>query len=307
MFLADTVLMIRPLHFGFNEEAFLTNKFQQRITDLTDQQVQQKALQEFDDFVKLLRGAGIHVEIFEDTDMHFTPDAIFPNNWFSTHSSGHLVTYPMAHQNRQLERRSDIINKLIKKYGYSKHEALEHYEESGQSLEGTGSLIFDHENKIVYAAISPRTQIELVHEIANLLSYEAITFKAMGGSNELIYHTNVMLCIGHSYAIVGADTIVSEDRKSVLDALQSSGKTLLTLTNEQVYQSFAGNMLQLQNDKGKTILILSDSAMNSLSENQLDFINQNNDQTLVATIPTIEKVGGGSARCMLAEIFYPHT
>lgn len=305
MVLANTVLMIRPLHFGFNEEAFLTNKFQQRITDLTNQQIQQKALQEFDDFVKLLKESRVNVEIFEDTDKHFTPDAIFPNNWLSTHRTGQLITYPMAHQNRQLERRIDIVNELTEKYGYSKHKSLEHHEESGKALEGTGSLIFDHENKLVYAAISPRTQIELVQEIAELLSYQAVTFTAMGGSNELIYHTNVMLCIGHSYAIIGEDTIVIEDRERVLNALTSSGKKLLTLANDQVYQSFTGNMLQLQNDNGETVLTMSDSAHKSLSSSQLNFINSHNDKIVVAKIPTIEKVGGGSARCMLAEIFTP--
>ena len=305
MVLANTVLMIRPLHFGFNEEAFLTNKFQQRITDLTNHQIQQKALQEFDDFVKLLKESRVNVEIFEDTDKHFTPDAIFPNNWLSTHRTGQLITYPMAHQNRQLERRIDIVNELTEKYGYSKHKSLEHHEESGKALEGTGSLIFDHENKLVYAAISPRTQIELVQEIAELLSYQAVTFTAIGGSNELIYHTNVMLCIGHSYAIIGEDTIVIEDRERVLNALTSSGKKLLTLTNDQVYKSFTGNMLQLQNDNGETVLTMSDSAHKSLSSSQLNFINSHNDKIVVAKIPTIEKVGGGSARCMLAEIFTP--
>ncbi|MDX2359701.1 MAG: arginine deiminase-related protein [Crocinitomicaceae bacterium] len=299
-----TLLMIEPTNFGFNEEAFLTNSFQVRPDSDELGTVQEIVAQEFLDFVEQLRAAGVNVLVYSDREKSQTPDSIFPNNWISTHQTGELITYPMAVPNRRGERRNDIITDLIAQHNYKRIDFSD-YEtlSSPQFLEGTGSMLFDHIGKTVYGAISPRTDLSLLQKLGDTLGYSVVPFTSYGKSGELIYHTNVMLCIGDTYACVGVDTIADSDKSKVIDALKESGKEIIELSNDQVYNHFAGNMLQVENNHGESILVMSSSAYNSLTNEQLTQLKAHNDHLLPAEIPTIERIGGGSARCMLAEIF----
>jgi len=300
----NTLLMVEPTRFGFNEEAFETNSFQNRPDITEHKEIQESALTEFNAFVEQLKNYGVNVLLFRDRVDSTTPDSIFPNNWFSTHASGDLITYPMAVSNRRKERRTDIMEKLIKRNGYFCTD-FSHHEWSSVYLEGTGSMIFDHARSCVYAALSPRTHETILNEVAEKLNYEPIVFKAYGKTGELIYHTNVMMCIGRSFIAIGLDTIDKEDLPHVNEALRNSRKDIIPLSNDQVYNHFAGNMLQVENQKGESILVLSETAHASLSEDQLSRFRMHNKYILPVSIPTIERIGGGSARCMLAEVFLP--
>lgn len=303
---ADTVLMIAPIRFAFNQESAITNSFQSEDLNRSAEAIQRDARSEYDKLLNKLKQHGIDVIEFIDTEEPATPDSIFPNNWFSTHTNGKLVTYPMAAENRRKERRQDIIDRLKSNYSYhlldfSIHES----EPDPKFLEGTGSMVIDHENKVIYAARSVRTDDELLLKFAESVGMEAVIFDAFGKSGESIYHTNVMLCIGNGFAVVGADTIAEYDRHRVLSSLDSSGKDIIELNNEQVYDHFAGNMLQLSNKEKKKVLVMSERAYQSLNDTQLERLNYHNDKIVSAPIPTIEYIGGGSVRCMLAEIFIP--
>ncbi len=300
------VLMIRPTNFGFNEEAFLSNSFQNKPTEKEEGSIQSLALQEFDAFVDQLKSVGVDVIEFEDVPNSQSPDSIFPNNWISTHENGLLFTYPMTVSNRRKERRQDIIDFLIAQNGYRSIDlSLSENHQPPQFLEGTGSMIFDHHAKRIYAAISPRTDEMLLHLFAKQLGYSVVSFTAYGKAQEKIYHTNVMLCIGDTFAVLGADTIDEQHRKMVIESLENDGKEIIYLSNDQVYNHFAGNMLQLQNTNGEHVLVMSDSAFNALTEEQLGLIKKHNEHILHVSIPTIERIGGGSARCMIAEVFSP--
>ena len=299
---AHSVLMIQPTRFAFNEQAFQTNSFQHRSKE-NAQALQEKAELEFILFVDQLNDHGIDVYHYLDLANSTTPDSIFPNNWFSTHCEGWLCLYPMAVPNRRGERRSDIIEDLIE-MGYDLKDFSEN-ESAGHFLEGTGSLIFDHDNKVVYAALSPRTEKELFEKVAQELGYRPISFKAYGKDGEAIYHTNVMMCIGQEFITIGLDTIDPQDRSRVEEELEKSGKAIIPLSNTQVYEHFAGTMLQVQNRLGERILVLSLKAYDSLNEQQHDLLSERTDAFLPISIPTIEYIGGGSVRCMMAEIFLP--
>ena len=300
---AQKILMISPTRFGFNEEAFLTNTFQNRPTQHQNL-IQAQAKNEFDEFVKALRMLNVEVLVYEDLENSETPDSIFPNNWFSTHQNSKLFTYPMAVSNRRRERRTDIINDLKEKYQY-KHIDLSSFESNTPPifLEGTGSLILDHANKKAYAALSPRTNETVLEQFAQELNYTPITFTALGKSREPIYHTNVMMCIGDNYAIIGLDTIIENDRDRILDSLKSTGKEIIEFSNDLIYNHFGGNMLQIRNNQNETILVMSQKAYSQLTEDQIKQLERLNDHLLPIEIPTIESVGGGSVRCMLAELF----
>lgn len=302
--LANTVLLIEPTQFAFNEEASITNSFQEKPSLSLYKDLQQKAHSEFQNLVKKLNDVNVNTLVYKDIVDSQTPDSIFPNNWFSTHESGKIVIYPMAVSNRRAERRKDIIEDLIRKYCYQIEDlTLNEHQNPPRFLEGTGSMVFDHANKIVFAAISPRTNKDLLDEVGLRLGYQTCAFKAFGKEQELIYHTNVMMCIGETFAAVGDRTIDKEERDMVVRRLAEKGKELILLTNEQVYSSFAGNMLQITNRENQTILVLSKSAFDSLNSDQSRALKKHNDHILCAEIPTIEKIGGGSVRCMLAEIF----
>ncbi len=297
----NTLLMVIPNSFEFNKEAFLSNKFQTKPN--RDKTIVQKQVEaEFKLAVNTLRENGIEIILHENSKDKQLPDAIFPNNWISTHQSGELLTYPMAVTNRRKERNTALITKLCNERNY-KHIDLSGFEKEGLFLEGTGSIVFDHINKKAYACESPRTSNKLFQKVVAKLGYSPIVFKAYGKKNELIYHTNVMLSIGETFVAIGIDTIDENDRRRVLSSFNDSNKKIIELFNDQVYSSFAGNMLQVENKKTEKILVLSNSAYNSLTRKQLTDLKKFNKHLCILNIPTIEKVGGGSARCMLAEIF----
>ena len=304
--LASTVVMIRPAHFGFNPETEGSNTFQRRIAELSRGEVQEMALHEFDRFVAALKWAGVEVLVFDDSEVPETPDAIFPNNWFATHPNGPLLTFPLESPTRRGERRDDILEMLQKDYGYTLDRALEAGEGEEHFLEGTGSLVLDHQNKIAYAALSSRTHEASLQRYAKLSGYQPVAFSATGSQGEPIYHTNVILCLGPDFALIGADTIDKADKKRVLDRLKKTGKTVLKLTNEQVYRHFAGNMLCLASKSGQRLLVMSKAANLSLTAAQRKTIEEDFGCRIVSSaIPTIELLGGGSARCMIAEVFTP--
>lgn len=302
--LTETLLMIRPSNFGFNNETFLSNSFQNKPDENEAVLIQNKALLEFDGFVDKLRSLDVEIIVFDDFPNSQSPDSIFPNNWISTHSSGKLFTFPMMVENRRKERRDDIVDHLINLnyYNHVDFSFSEKYNEP-EILEGTGSMIFDHLSKKIYAAISPRTNLTLLKKFADEIGYSIVSFTAYGKQNELIYHTNVMLTIGEGFAVIGSDTIDKNEVDLVKKSLINDKKELIELTNDQVYNHFAGNMLQIINRKGEKIIVMSESAFESLDEFQKTQLNKYNDHILHVEIPTIERIGGGSARCMLAEIF----
>ncbi|GAB5417069.1 MAG: arginine deiminase-related protein [Crocinitomicaceae bacterium] len=294
--------MAEPLHFGFNDEAAISNSFQNQ-SKLPAHELREKAMQEFNNAVDLLRSFGVEISIIQGDENVVVPDAVFPNNWISTHETGQLILYPMAVSNRRAERRMDIVEGLVQREGYEIID-LSHHERQNppEFLEGTGSLIFDHDAKLVYAAISPRTHQSLVERVASLIGYKAVCFKAFGIAGELIYHTNVMMCVGETFVIIGNKTVDSQDWPRLKQAIVNSGKALIRLSNDQVYHHFAGNMLLVANTKNERLLVLSASARKSLTQEQEAQLLHHNDHLVTLEIPTIEFVGGGSARCMLAEV-----
>ena len=300
--ICNTVLMVEPVHFGFNGETAASNSFQTKTKEDAES-IQEKALGEFNAFAGLLESHGIEVLRFRDSNPVKTPDSIFPNNWFNTDRNGLLLTFPMAAENRRAERNEEIIRALQQKFRYRIDRYLTNYEISGHFLEGTGSLVIDHHNELAFAALSPRTDPHVLEMYCRKSGNEAVTFEAFGPAGELIYHTNVMLCIADGFALVGLDTIAENDRQRIAGKLTSLGKELILLSNEQVYSHFAGNALQLQNKQGQKFLVMSQQARNALTEPQIRQIEKYDNLILAPQLDTIETVGGGSARCMLAEIF----
>lgn len=296
---ANKILMVRPANFGFNAETAANNYFQQ-ATDQTN--VNAQALEEFDNYVKLLRDNGIEVIVIQDTLEPHTPDSIFPNNWFSTHASGELVLYPMFAPNRREERKPAVLEYLKNEYKPAKIIDFTHYENKNEFLEGTGSLIIDHKNKTVYACRSQRTSEKVLVDFSEKMGMKYVLFDAVDGNGQLIYHTNVMLTIGDKIAVVCLSAIKNKSEKDTLvSSLQSAGKEIVDISHEQV-NHFAGNMLEVHNADGKSFLIMSQSAKKSLTREQIRQIEQY-DTILAPNLTIIETNGGGSARCMLAEIF----
>lgn len=300
--------MIRPASFGFNEETAGSNAFQKNLPQ-SSSEVSGKAVKEFDGFVKNLRAAGVNVIVIEDTKNPPKPDAVFPNNWFSTHILDNnerlIVTYPMQSHLRRQEVREDVINDLNNEYGYS-HIRLEQSSstEDETFLEGTGSIVFDHDLKRAYAALSPRTDSELLGSLCGRIGYEPIVFSATDKTGQQVYHTNVILTIGKSFAVICTDMIRDENEKvNVIKKLSEGGREIIFIDEKQV-NNFAGNMIQLSNKNGKKVLVMSKTALESLEEDQKEKLQKHNDNIVTADISTIETIGGGSARCMIAEIFH---
>lgn len=293
--------MVRPARFGYNEETAASNHFQSK-EGKDDKDVHTKALAEFDAFVKTLKDNNINVLVFDDTEKPHTPDAIFPNNWLSTHENKTLITYAMESPIRRLELREDILRKLEALYDYKKEYNFQHYVEEGLALEGTGSMILDRENRIVYACLSSRTSIELLAKFGVLMNFQPVYFYATDENDLPIYHTNVMMALGEELAIICLDAIADEDeRKQVVKKLNATNKTIVELSLQQVSQ-FAGNMLEVRSNDMSRFLIMSTTAKNALTTEQIDLIEKSS-QILAIDIPVIEKYGGGSVRCMLAEVF----
>ncbi len=295
----STILMVRPAKFAFNTETATNNQFQKA----TDQaQVNEKAIEEFDRYVELLRRNGIEVIVVQDTAEPHTPDSIFPNNWFSTHATGELVLYPMFAPNRRQERKEAVLDYLRNDYKPKKTIDLTHYEEKGLFLEGTGSMIIDHNKKVVYACRSPRTDETVFNDFCHQMQMQPLLFSSKDSQGQPIYHTNVMLAIGEKMAVICSESITDkQEKESVLSSLKNAGKEIVDISQEQV-KEFAGNMLEVQNKRKKTFLIMSARAKKSLTNAQISQI-EKYDTILAPDLAIIETNGGGSARCMLAEIF----
>lgn len=304
----NSILMIRPAAFRMNEQTAVNNYYQKVIDGLLPATVNARAQQEFDAFVEKLRGVGVNVIVVEDTLNPDTPDSIFPNNWISFHESGDVILYPMFAENRRLERREDIVDTL-EEQGFLVTEYMDYTsaEEDNIFLEGTGSLLLDRANQKAYCALSPRADEELFIEFCEDFDYAPIIFEAyqtVNGERKLIYHTNVMMCLGETFVVICADAIDDKkERKMVLDNLKTDGKEIILITEEQV-NNFAGNMLEVRGDKDKRYLVLSKAAHESLTDKQVETL-QKHAEILSSNLDTIEACGGGSARCMMAEIFLP--
>jgi hypothetical protein len=297
------ILMVRPANFGFNEETAANNAFQVKNTSLTVQQIKAKAVEEFDNFVAILRGRAINVIVAEDMPKPVKTDAVFPNNWLTMHGDGTLFLFPMYSPNRRLERAENVMQLLMNQYVIHKKIHLEYYEAVGQYLEGTGSMILDRQNEIVYACLSPRTDLRLLDEYCDLLHYKRVAFKAVDDKGQEIYHTNVMMALGETFVVICWDTIENEaDKMNLLKHFELTKKEIIEISLAQMKQ-FAGNMLQVRNDFDETFLVMSKQAYESLNPAQIAHI-QRHTQILFADIKTIETYGGGSARCMMAEIFF---
>jgi len=295
----DTVLMVRPAAFGYNEETAVNNAFQQKGTG-TD--IQAEARRESDAYIGLLESSGINVVAAEDTAEPHTPDSVFPNNWFSTHDDGTLVLYPMFAENRRLERKPAVLEAIKANFDVKRIVDLTHYEEEGKFLEGTGSMVLDRAGRIVYACRSPRTNEEVLRDFCESLGYSPLMFDASDAGGRQIYHTNVMMHIGSDTAVVCMESIGdAEERARVRSSLEESGRTIVEITHGQM-EHFAGNMLELRSSRGEACLVMSKTARSALSEDQLSVLGSGR-RLITPDLDCIEMNGGGSARCMLAELF----
>lgn len=297
------ILMVRPAHFGFNEETADSNAFQTRDERLTPSEIRQRARGEFDQFVERLRQAGIHVLVAEDSEQPIKPDAVFPNNWVTFHQEGFLITYPMYAPTRRLERREEVVQVVLQAgFPLKKRLHLENNEAVGRYLEGTGSMIFDHLHCVAYACLSPRTDEHLFREVCTVLQYEPVVFHAVDARGQEIYHTNVLMALGETFVVICLDTVRDARERALLEEkFRATGKEILTITLEQM-QAFAGNMLQVRNGAGQTFLVMSEQAFRSLTAEQVQALEKHT-QLLHSPLYTIETYGGGSARCMMAEVF----
>jgi hypothetical protein len=300
-FFANTVMMVRPAAFGFNLETAASNSFQHEI-NVSREQILELAIDEFDRVVNQLRANDIHVHVVEDTLVPTKPDAIFPNNWISFHSDGALILYPMEALNRRCERRLEVVLELQQKFNFEKILDLSHFESQNLFLEGTGSVVFEHEHKVAFAALSSRTSEVVFQELCKQIQYSPFTFAAFDESSQPIYHTNVVMCMGHDFVVVCLECLADQQSRELFrNEMNRLGKRVLEISVLQMNR-FAGNMLLLRNDQNEKKLILSETAYQSLNNEQLDFLNER--ASLVRlNIPIIETIGGGSARCMLAEVF----
>lgn len=298
----NAVLMIRPYRFYPNPETAADNAFQKAVAAGELPAVSAEAQAEFDRAVETLRGAGVTVHVVEDTATPEKPDAVFPNNWFSTHHDGRLVLYPMYSAARRRERRQDVVDELRKHYRITDVLDYSECETRSQSLEGTGSLVLDHVNKIAYASLSHRTDAEVLQRFGDDFGYEPVKFRSESAPGRPIYHTNVMMCVGTDFALVGMETIPDEaERDGVQNLLESFGKEVIELTRAQIGE-FAGNAIELHNNRGK-LLVLSARAAAALTPPQRAKI-ESYAELVPLTLPTIE-LAGGSARCMIATIHLP--
>lgn len=302
----SNLIMVRPKHFNFNKETAENNHFQKEEKNITEIEIRDKAIKEFNSFSKLLTKKGIEVKIFNDRDDIITTDSVFPNNWISFHENGDVFLYPMYSKNRRKERRSDIVKELIN-MGYHVKSTIDltHFEKENKFLEGTGSMVLDRENKICYAAVSERTHHNLLIEFCSKTEFELVSFKSyqsVGNERKEIYHTNVIMCIADKYAIICLESVDNKkEKEKIIKKLKDTNKKIIKISEDQC-SKFAGNMLQVENVKNEKFLIMSESAFNSLDDKQLATINEFN-EIIYSDLKTIEKLGGGSARCMIAENF----
>lgn len=304
----NSILMIRPVAFRMNEQTTVNNYLQKKPSGLSNDEVNSRAQKEFDTFVTKLRKVGVNVTVIEDTLEPSTPDSIFPNNWISFHESGDVVLYPMFAENRRPERREDILD-VLEDDGFVIKEIMDYTqaEDDGIFLEGTGSLLLDRENGKAYCALSPRAEEELMIEFCEDFEFTPVIFEAfqtVNGKRELIYHTNVMMTLGDTFAVICADCIDDKkERKMVLDSLRGDDKEIILITEEQL-NNFAGNMLEVKGKNDERFLVMSEAAYKSLTKKQISQL-EAHVEIIHSSLDTIEACGGGSARCMMAEIFLP--
>jgi hypothetical protein len=304
----NTILMIRPFNFRMNEQTAVNNYYQKRIENIFPASVNAKAQKEFDTYVEKLRNFGINVIVVSDTNEFDTPDALFPNNWISFHKEGTVALYPMFAENRRLERREDVLVQLEEK-GFLIDNLVDYTsaEEEGFFLEGTGSMVLDRVNNKAYCALSPRADEELFIEFCEDFEYTPVIFNAnqtVNNKRERIYHTNVMMCVAETFVVICLSSVDDKtERKNLLKHFKEDGKKVIDITEEQV-NNFAGNMLQVRGKEDERFLIMSDAALNSLTQSQKAQIT-NHCRIISSSLETIEICGGGSARCMMAEVFLP--
>ncbi len=293
--------MIRPKHFGFNPETADNNTFQSDEGDLSIEEIARLAVLEFDQLVSILRDKGVVVDVIDDSDSPVKPDAVFPNNWISMHEDDVIITYPMYSALRRNERRDEVIDAITNKYHMARRYSFEQFEEKGEFLEGTGSMVLDREHKIVYACISERTDIRMIDKFCVLRGFTQVTFTAES-DNVVIYHTNVMMALGRDYVVICLDCVPdATERKDLVDSFTRSGKKIIEISKKQM-DAYAGNMLQLQTRSEKPILVMSEQAYRSLRNTQIKALERFN-QIVHSPIEIIENYGGGSVRCMIAENF----
>lgn len=299
--LASTILMVRPAAFGFNTETAANNYFQSN-PGIGEDEIQKKALEEFDGMVQTLGSHGIHVLVIEDNKEPVKPDAIFPNNWLSTSPDGTVTVFPMYAPNRRKEKRDDILHQLTEKFIIKDLQDWSEYEVEGRFLEGTGSMIIDYENKMIYACMSERTSVSLLEKFAGTNGFQAIAFLATDKNGMPVYHTNVMMALGEDFCVLCEEAIDEEwELIAVRQLLESTNHTIIAITREQMH-CFAGNMLQVKNNKDEKFLIMSQTAFVCLRKEQKEMLEAYSTLLPVA-VPTIEEVEGGSVRCMMAEVF----
>lgn len=304
----NTIVMVRPANFRMNEQTAVNNYYQKELSGMLPASVNAKAQEEFDAFVEKLRAVGVTVVVVEDTKEPNTPDALFPNNWISFHENGDVAIYPMFAENRRFERREDVLE-ILEEKGFVIENVVDYSEAEEEEifLEGTGSMILDRHNRKAYCALSPRADEELFIEFCEDFEYTPVIFTAnqtVEGRREAIYHTNVMMCVAENFAVVCLDSIDDKkEKKNVLKHLKLDGKEVIAISEQQVTQ-FAGNMLQVKGTSDERYLIMSSSAFNSLNPNQIKAI-EKHCKILHSSLETIETCGGGSARCMMAEVFLP--
>lgn len=304
----NSILMIRPVAFRMNEQTAVNNYYQKVLDGLSPATVNEKAQEEFDSFVEKLRSVGVDVTVVNDTSDPDTPDSIFPNNWVSFHQNAEVVLYPMFAENRRAERREDILD-ILEDKGFE-IKSINDYTDAEKDaffLEGTGSLLLDRKNQKAYCALSPRADEELFIEFCEDYDLAPVIFEAfqtVNGERKLIYHTNVIMTLGETFAVICADCIDDKkERKMVLDNLKEDGKEVILITEDQV-NNFAGNMLEVKGTDDKRYLVMSNSAFQSLTKKQITQL-EKHAEILSSSLDTIEACGGGSARCMMAEIFLP--
>ena len=302
MALASTILMIRPAAFGANEETATTNFFQSKTIESSSRFIQQSALAEFDNMVDVLRKNEINVFVIDDTPTPVKPSAVFPNNWLATSPEGIISVFPMYAPNRRPEKREDILKLLAEKFVVNGVQDWSEFEVEGKFLEGTGSMVIDHENKVIYTCYSPRTDISVLEKFANANKYRAIIFLATDKNGQPAYHTNVVMTLGENFAVLCEEAIEEEwELIAIRQLLDSSGHDVIRITKDQMH-SFAGNMLQVKNAKGEKFLVMSQTAFDSLYDDQKEELSSRS-KLLPIPIPVIEQIEGGSVRCMMAEIF----
>lgn len=299
----SNILMVRPANFGFNEQTAGNNAFQSKDKSVSQAEISRLAQAEFDNFVAILRGRAVNVLVYDEPTSPVKPDTVFPNNWVTMHEGGTMVLYPMYAPVRRLERDEAAMQLIENQYVVNKKIHLEHYEGVEKYLEGTGSMIFDRTHELAFACLSPRTDLGLLDEFCDMMHFKRVAFHAVDGNGQDIYHTNVMMALGETFVVICLDTVVDEAEKlNLIKHFELTKKEIIEISMEQILK-FAGNMLQVRNDFGETFLVMSKQAHDALNSSQIAHI-QRHTQIIFSDIKTIETYGGGSARCMMAEIFF---